>query len=55
MAKSWPSVEHWAKMTSNKKMWYTSYLHGIVHAILSGIGSYYCLFYADGKSDTTYF
>lgn len=52
---TWPSVEHWANMTPQKKKWYTSYLHGIVHAIFSLIGAYYCLFYADGKPGTTYF
>jgi len=54
-AKSWPSVEHWVKMNPQQKKWYTSYLHGIVHALISAAGSYYCLFYADGKPGTTYF
>jgi hypothetical protein len=46
--KSWPSTVHWHKMENKKKLWYTSYLFGIVHAILSAFGSAYCLFYADG-------
>lgn len=54
-ASTWPSVELWVNMTPQKKKWYTSYLHGIVHAILSMWGSYYCFFYADGKPGTTYF
>jgi hypothetical protein len=53
--KAWPSVEHWDKMDYKEKMWYTSYLHGIVHAVFSTLGSYYCFFYADGKVGTTYF
>lgn len=54
-AKSWPSVEHWKSMTTKEKMWYTSYMHGIVHAIFSTYGSFYCFFYADGKPGTSYF
>ena len=53
--KSWPSTSHWHQMTTQKKFWYTSYLFGIVHAVLSALGSAYCLFYADGQPGTNWF
>jgi hypothetical protein len=53
--KSWPSTAHWHQMDFKKKLWYTSYLFGIAHAILSTFGSAYCLFYADGKPGTNWF
>jgi hypothetical protein len=42
-------------MDAKAKIWYTSYMHGIVHGLVSTLGAQYCFFYADGKSGTTWF
>jgi hypothetical protein len=36
-------------------MYYTSYLHAISHALFSGMASLFCMIYADGVKDTTWF
>ena len=43
------------KLSWNKKCYFTSYVHGIVHAILSAFLGFYCVAYADGKPGTTWF
>ena len=43
------------EMSSKKKMLYSSYYNGIVHAVLSTIGAIFSLLYADGLPGTTYF
>jgi hypothetical protein len=43
------------KMTENEKMFYASYYHGILHAIVSSILSLYCFAFADGQPQTTWF
>ena len=48
-------TEHWFEMDHKAKIWYSSYMHGIVHGLISTIGAHYCFIYADGKSGTTWF
>ena len=53
--KSYPSLEHYFKMTPKEKKFYVSYYHGIIHALISGLGAIYCFIYADGRPNTTWF
>jgi hypothetical protein len=42
-------------MSDKDKGFYTAHLVGITHAIVSSMGSAYCLWYADGKPGTSWF
>lgn len=53
--KQFPSMEYWHEFDEKKKVWYSSYWFGIVHALFSVVTSYYCFVYADGQKGTTWF
>ena len=55
LRKSFPSTRYFLEMSAKDKMWYTSHIHGSVHAIISMMGSIYCFIYADGQQGTTWF
>mmetsp|Transcript_2791 Transcript_2791/g.4775 ORF Transcript_2791/g.4775 Transcript_2791/m.4775 type:complete len:154 (+) Transcript_2791:24-485(+) len=48
-------IQPFMKMSTREQLFYTSYWHAIVHALVSGLGAVYCFFYADGTRDTTWF
>ena len=44
-----------SEMNNKDQLYYTSYIHAVVHALVSGFGAIFCLFYADGVPNTTWF
>ena len=52
-SQKWTKPFH--EMNFKQKLYYTSYIHAIVHALVSSAGSIYGFLYADGVRDTTWF
>ena len=48
-------VKPFHKLKPAQKLFYSSYFHGIVHAIVSAGLALYCFFYADGTPHTNWF
>ena len=46
--------KNYAQLSEKKKKFHASYIHGILHAIVSASLSLYCLVYADGQPNTTW-
>lgn len=48
-------IEPYYKLDWKEQAYYTSYWHSMIHALISGLLSLYCVAYADGKPGTTWF
>ena len=48
-------VSHFNQLSDREQKFYTSFWHGIYHAVLSTFFAAYCFVYADGTPGTTWF
>ena len=53
--KNFPAVKYFHDLSIKEQYFYTGYIHGIIHALLSCIRGLFCLVYADGVEGTTWF
>ena len=50
---SW--AEYYHVRSPKQKLYYASYVHGMLHGLIAFTGSVFCFLYADGEPETTWF